>query len=274
MYIGGDVTRSSVMIMTMAARGVWLCVVLMLAGVARAQTQVFTDQGTFLGATGAVPEPPIPDVGLVGRTGATYGLGHLTFSVSTTDTEVALFLGEVTTINPGNEVSLSSVEDLDIQIDHAVFGFGFFFVEGTGEGFCSVPCPCVDTTFRVRLLRLGAEVGTFEFNAPDNQLAFYGVRTCSPFDHVEFRDLSHACDNEVWGRFYLADGAAMCCGSPDFNCDGDIGTDADIESFFACLSGACPPPPCQASADFNGDGDVGTDSDIESFFRVLAGGNC
>jgi hypothetical protein len=53
-----------------------------------------------------------------------------------------------------------------------------------------------------------------------------------------------------------------------------VGTDADIESFFACLSGACPAAPCTSSADFNGDGDVGTDGDIESFFRVLAGGPC
>jgi hypothetical protein len=29
-----------------------------------------------------------------------------------------------------------------------------------------------------------------------------------------------------------------------------------------------------STADFNGDGDVGTDADIEAFFRVLAGGNC
>jgi hypothetical protein len=64
------------------------------------------------------------------------------------------------------------------------------------------------------------------------------------------------------------------CGSADFNCDGDIGTDADIEAFFACLSGNCPASPCPNTADFNADGDVGTDSDIEAFFRVLAGGNC
>jgi hypothetical protein len=64
------------------------------------------------------------------------------------------------------------------------------------------------------------------------------------------------------------------CGTADFNCDGDIGTDADIEAFFACLSGTCPQPPCTNSADFNGDGDVGTDADIEAFFRVLAGGVC
>jgi probable HAF family extracellular repeat protein len=64
------------------------------------------------------------------------------------------------------------------------------------------------------------------------------------------------------------------CGSPDFDCDGDVGTDADIEAFFACLGGNCPPPPCPGTADFNGDGDVGTDADIEAFFRVLAGGTC
>jgi hypothetical protein len=64
------------------------------------------------------------------------------------------------------------------------------------------------------------------------------------------------------------------CGSADFNCDGDIGTDADIEAFFACLAGNCPPPPCASTADFNADGDIGTDADIEAFFRVLAGGNC
>jgi hypothetical protein len=64
------------------------------------------------------------------------------------------------------------------------------------------------------------------------------------------------------------------CGSADFNCDGDIGTDADIQAFFECLAGTCPPPPCTGSADFNADGDIGTDADIEAFFRVLAGGSC
>jgi hypothetical protein len=62
------------------------------------------------------------------------------------------------------------------------------------------------------------------------------------------------------------------CGSADFNHDGDLGTDADIEAFFACLGGNC----CATcdSADFNSDGDIGTDADIEAFFRVLSGGAC
>ncbi len=66
----------------------------------------------------------------------------------------------------------------------------------------------------------------------------------------------------------------VSCGTADFNCDGDVGTDADINAFFACLSGSCPPAPCNNSADFNGDGDVGTDLDIDAFFRVLSGGSC
>jgi hypothetical protein len=62
------------------------------------------------------------------------------------------------------------------------------------------------------------------------------------------------------------------CGSADFNHDGDSGTDADIEAFFACIAGNC----CSTcgSNDFNADGDAATDADIEAFFRVLAGGNC
>jgi hypothetical protein len=64
------------------------------------------------------------------------------------------------------------------------------------------------------------------------------------------------------------------CGSADFDCDSDVGTDADIEAFFACLAGNCPAAPCTSNADFNGDGDVGTDADIEAFFRVLGGGTC
>ncbi len=64
------------------------------------------------------------------------------------------------------------------------------------------------------------------------------------------------------------------CGSADFDHDGNIGTDADISAFFACLSGNCCHTCDPRGADFNGDGDVGTDQDIDAFFRVLGGGAC
>jgi hypothetical protein len=55
----------------------------------------------------------------------------------------------------------------------------------------------------------------------------------------------------------------------DFNRDGDVATDADIEMFFQCLAGNC----CQTchTADLNVDGDIATDADIEYFFAALAG---
>ena len=66
--------------------------------------------------------------------------------------------------------------------------------------------------------------------------------------------------------------SGMGVDSADFDNDGNVGTDADIEAFFACLAGHCCGS-CE-SADFNGDGDTATDADIEAFFRVLAGGTC
>jgi hypothetical protein len=82
----------------------------------------------------------------------------------------------------------------------------------------------------------------------------------------------------VGGAFSRAGGfdspflARWVAPSADFDHDGTPGTDADIEAFFACLSGNCCPS-C-GSPDFNGDGAVATDADIEAFFRVLAGGSC
>jgi hypothetical protein len=74
-------------------------------------------------------------------------------------------------------------------------------------------------------------------------------------------------DGQMWQRTAEAD-----CGTADFNQDGDSGTDADIEAFFACLAGSCCPA-CEP-LDFNKDGDTATDADIESFFRVLSGNPC
>jgi hypothetical protein len=60
----------------------------------------------------------------------------------------------------------------------------------------------------------------------------------------------------------------------DVDCDGDVGTDRDIEVFFEGLSGNYTRV-CGGfghGVDVDGDGDSGTDADIEAFFRVLGGG--
>jgi CHRD domain/Immunoglobulin domain len=86
--------------------------------------------------------------------------------------------------------------------------------------------------------------------------------------------ITNTCGSSTSNSATLTVNAGSTCDSPDFDCDGDVGTDADIEAFFACLGGNCPAPPCTNSADFNHDGDIGTDADIEAFFRVLGGGPC
>jgi hypothetical protein len=96
-------------------------------------------------------------------------------------------------------------------------------------------------------------------------LTFTGLRPTDGGSYSVF--ITNACGSATTNSALLA----VTC-SADFDGNGDVGTDSDIEAFFACLSGSC----CATcgTADFNGDGDVGTDADIESFFRVLAGGSC
>jgi hypothetical protein len=137
-------------------------------------------------------------------------------------------------------------------------------------------------------------VGTPQYCTPPFQgHAYMGFRF-NPGDGVHYGWLGVYCQNMGFGNVVLRfNGAAYdtCAGASiaagtfeaiiigecdaiDFDCDGDTGTDADIEAFFACLAGTCPPAPCANDADFDNDGDAGTDLDIEAFFRVLAGGPC
>ena len=86
--------------------------------------------------------------------------------------------------------------------------------------------------------------------------------------------VSNPCGGMASNTAELVIDTGTTCGTADFDGDGDVGTDADIEAFFACLAGNCCATCFAGGADFNGDGDVGTDADIEAFFRVLAGGPC
>jgi hypothetical protein len=126
--------------------------------------------------------------------------------------------------------------------------------------------------------RIGGEVANQQQMALD--LTVNG--TTSHFDSglvttaAQFPAIAVFVDNQVGAQcFYSAafiDAAPVGRCSADFDGDGSVGTDGDIEAFFSCLAGNC----CVTcgDADFNGDGDIGTDADIESFFRVLAGGAC
>jgi autotransporter-associated beta strand protein len=129
--------------------------------------------------------------------------------------------------------------------------------------------------YQANLGTANTTTGTFAW-LPEGSTVSLGTFSGVTFTGTISYTGSYATNNPTagTGSDVVIYGVHSGCGSADFNCDGDIGTDADIESFFACLAGTCPPPPCPNNADFNGDGDIGTDADIEAFFRVLAGGSC
>jgi hypothetical protein len=109
--------------------------------------------------------------------------------------------------------------------------------------------------------------GSVVASSPSEPTTSITVTPCNGVNRYQIRCVvSNSCGSSISNQ------ASLTVNTADFNGDGDIGTDADIEAFFACLGGTC----CSTcgSADYNGDGDLGTDADIEAFFRVIAGGSC
>jgi hypothetical protein len=152
----------------------------------------------------------------------------------------------------------------------------------TNAGFASVQADPVaytyadgqywdDTDFSVPAGAVTAEVRVFHQTTTKEYIEFLRDQNTTTTEGQTAYDQWVA-----WGKStptQMALGVTTVAGcTADFNGDGDVGTDSDIDAFFLCLSGNC----CAtcATADFNGDGDVGTDSDIDAFFRVLAGGDC
>jgi hypothetical protein len=142
---------------------------------------------------------------------------------------------------------------------------------GTADG--NPPSSPTDTTRTLMPLTFNGQPGT-PVGAFTTTFLATGEGTCGGLTDngwFVFRASDNlGVNNNSYYRGHYVSVSPYC--SADFNHDGDIGTDTDIEAFFSCLAGNC----CAAcgSADFNGDGDIGTDADIESFFRVLAGGAC
>jgi hypothetical protein len=161
-------------------------------------------------------------------------------------------------------VGLASYSPNPCDSTHAVAQAGWIWTTGTGymeDWYDHLK------GLGVAGLGQGDPFGPPVFNSPP---LLAGPRAMSP-DATAFIG---AFTLTVGGKPWILTPPIPVCGSADFDCDGDIGTDADIEAFFACIAGRCPPPPCTSNADFNGDGDIATDADIEAFFRVLAGNPC
>ena len=184
----------------------------------------FSDQATFLAATGSTCATcPMPSLGSVPF--ATVNTVTFTQVPGT-----GLIIGVVgipivpnedwTSVIPGNDIAISDKENLDVSLASPVFSFGFQFYEPTCNNLNQGnDCPIgsqgdvdigtdvnigdeVDSTFTVTLKNGATPVSTFQFNAPDDVLAFVGVQSDMAFDKVEIRETIGGIDDENFGEFY------------------------------------------------------------------------
>jgi len=181
--------------------------------------QVYTDKADFLAATGAESATgPLPNIGELQR-GQAYTIGTVTLSAPNQIIWIGArgvpppYTGDWTVLIPGNDISIAGSENLDASFERPVIAAGFDFVEPTGgPGVC---CPVYDSRFSVTLRMDGAMKGTFEFNAPNNTLAFIGVLSDTRFNSIEIREIFGDQDDEYFGQFYTAELAATDIGIHD-----------------------------------------------------------
>jgi len=164
---------------------------------------VFNNKIAFLAATGATNATgPLPSLGAV-NSGAT--VGSVTFNLAPGAQNLNIG-GSVDWYPPllGNEISFD-FENLDVSFATPVTAMGFTFIEPnvTMPPWGATP---VDSTFLVTLFNGTAEVGSFSFNAPDDQIAFVGVSSGTPFTRARIIDTTGNHDDEYYGEFYTSFG--------------------------------------------------------------------
>jgi len=188
----------------------------------------FSDQATFLAATGATCATcPMPNIGLAAPAGTPVVVNTVTFTVVAPSSN--LFIGtsgtgvpngDWTSKIPGNDIAISGTENLHVDLATPVFSFGFQFHEPTcnnrndgnncglgalGQVELGTDRPSVETTdsiFTVTLKNGVNTVASFQFNAPDDVLAFVGVQSDMAFDRVEIREIVGGQEDEHFGEFF------------------------------------------------------------------------
>lgn len=175
-------------------------------GVAPAKTD-------FLAATGATDATGTGQLPNLGASGTVLTLGDITFTtqpghtiyVGTGGATLYTSTGHVpftdwTTLLTGPDIAISDTENLDVTVNTGFsYSFGFDFVEPTTG---TVNGPFVDSIFTVTLLNGAASVGSFTFNAQNDQAAFVGVWSDTLFNKVQIRETVGGIGNEFFGEFY------------------------------------------------------------------------
>ena len=164
---------------------------------------VYNNQIAFLTDTAALNATgPLPSLGSVNG-GAT--VGSVSFSLAPGGDTLDIG-GPVDWYPglPGNDIALG-FENLKVSFATPVTAMGFRFVEpnATMPPYGGSPG---DSTFLVTLFNGTVEVGSFQFNAPDDQLAFVGVSSATPFTSATIVDTTGNDDDEYFGEFYTSSG--------------------------------------------------------------------
>ena len=158
------------------------------------------DRAGFVASTGAT------SIGILtaGASGTSLSVGGVTFI---TDSGT-LFFGDFSSRVPGNEMIISAAENFHVTLPSGVFSFGFDLYEPTfaGPSGCNTGT-CVDDNFTIEVLSGATSLGSFAYNAPDDNgagpvaLGFFGVCSNVAFDRVVVRDITGNADNEMFANF-------------------------------------------------------------------------
>lgn len=161
----------------------------------------------FVAASGATSIGALPGSGGNGTV-----VGKVTF---TSAPGSAIAFNNYSNEMAGNDLGVSGVENFNIAIAGGAYAFGFSVHEPTYNGTNSgstgtwgCNAPCFDTSFQFEFFDGTTSLGTFLYNAPDDNgtaaggpVGFFGVTSDVAFDRVQVRDLTNTIDNEIFGSF-------------------------------------------------------------------------
>jgi hypothetical protein len=174
-----------------------LCLV---AGPAAASVVAFTNQATFVSATGAslATLPNTENVALITVAGR-LSIDHVGVGGMWSGAGIAPFLSQ----SDKNFLVASGTEDFDITTLASTYAFGFSLYEPT-SGAPQNGCNgiCAESTFLITLHSGATVVDSFSIEPANNTFNFYGYWSSAPITAVTIRETVGTSDNEFFGRFY------------------------------------------------------------------------
>jgi hypothetical protein len=173
---------------------------------------VYTDRAAFLADTGATSATgALPNLGTA-ATPDPSTVGSITFDAVAPST-IVLGTGTAaqwSSLIPGNDLAINSVESFDVIASGLVFAMGIEAHEPsiplTSSNFtdtCGVAV-CTDSSFTITFKNGASVVGSAVVNFPNDVRAFFGVWSNQAFDRFEIRETTNTIDDEYFGEVYTS----------------------------------------------------------------------